>query len=69
MAKTKDVAQITASNLQDALVQLNFILQRFNDRLDALEGIRGEFDTDAGATIAGHAKVYDDNDNLIHSFE
>ena len=41
MTRSRDNVQISAGSLDDALAQLNFILQRFNDRLDALEGIRG----------------------------
>ena len=67
MTRSRDSVNISASTLEDAVSQLNFILQRFNDRLDKLEGLRDSFETEDGASIKGYARVYDEDDNLVHS--
>ena len=71
MAKSKDSNQIVASDLQEAIGQLNFILARLSDRIDKLEGIRdsfrsrddGQFD---GSLQSGSFTVYDTDDTLLH---
>lgn len=71
MPKTRDNSQISASTLPEAISQMNFILQRFNDRLDKIEGLRDAFEAQAGADFQGTVttetvKVKDD-DVDIHS--
>jgi hypothetical protein len=41
MAKTRDNYQITGSTVEELKRSLNFMLQRFADRMDKIEGIRG----------------------------
>ena len=75
MAKSRDSVLVTGSSLEEILSNLNFILQRFNDRLDALEGLRGNFATESDSsvtgnlTVTGDTRVHDDDGNLIHSMQ
>lgn len=64
MPKSRDNAQIAATNFDDLLVQLNFILQRFNDRLDKLEGLRSSFETEGGGAFKGRVTITDDGTEL-----
>lgn len=41
MAKTRDNYQVTGTTVEEIKRSLNFILQRFADRIDKMEGIRG----------------------------
>jgi hypothetical protein len=41
VAKTRDNYQVTGRTVEDLTRGLNFILQRFADRMDKMEGIRG----------------------------
>lgn len=41
MAKTRDNYQVTGRTVDEITRNLNFILQRFADRMDKIEGIRG----------------------------
>ena len=53
MAKTRDSNQITSTDLQGVVVQLNFLLQRLSDRIDKLEGLRDTFVTSDDASVEG----------------
>ncbi len=72
MPKSRDVNQISATSLEDLQNQLNFILQRFSDRLDKLEGIRDSFATESGgsfgeAVAAPSFEVADEDSETIHA--
>lgn len=72
MARSRDANYIAATSLEDFQGQLNFILQRLNDRLDKLEGIRDDFESDQGGTFAGPVTatamtISDDNETTIHA--
>ena len=74
MAKSKDSVQITAQSLDELKVQLQFILQRFVDRLDGIEGLRGDLEslgsgTFEGSISANSVVVNDDDGETIHSME
>ena len=74
MPATKENYQITATDLGGLIMRLNSILSRISDRLDKLEGLRGELETASGTFTGdvitkGGVLVNDSNDNLIHSME
>jgi len=56
MTKTRDNYQITATTVPELVRTLNFLLQRFADRIDKIEGIRG---------TASIESDLDMNDNLV----
>lgn len=62
---TRENYMLTASTLPELVTQLNFFLQRFADRLDKLEGIRGGADITTSSNIV----VTDSDDETIHSLE
>jgi hypothetical protein len=62
---TRELYQISATTLEGLVRELNFILQRQADRLDKLEGIRGDTDV----TVSGNITVTDEDDATIHSLE
>jgi len=41
MPKARDNYQVTATALPELITNLNFLFQRFADRMDKIEGIRG----------------------------
>lgn len=41
MAQTRDNYQITGNSIPEIVTNLNFLLQRFADRMDKIEGLRG----------------------------
>ena len=63
MSKTRENYQLSASNVYELVAQLNFILQRISDRLDKIEGLRGE------SEVEQVLKVNDADGNNIHSLE
>jgi carbonic anhydrase/acetyltransferase-like protein (isoleucine patch superfamily) len=72
MAKTRDSYLLTARTVDELARNLNFLLQRFADRIDRIEGIRGtasiESDLDMNSnrlTEVGAAS--DESDALILS--
>ena len=72
MAKSRDANYVAAQDIPGLIQQLNFILPRLSDRLDKLEGIRDEFESDQGGTFAGPVAatsmtIADDNETTIHS--
>ena len=74
MPITKENYQVSATDLQGLISRLNSILSRLSDRLDKLEGLRGELETASGTftgdvTTKGDVKVFDSDNNLIHSVE
>ena len=74
MAVTKENYQVTATDLNGMVLRLNSILSRLSDRLDKLEGLRGELETASGTftgdvTTDGSVLVNDSDDNRIHSME
>ena len=73
MPTTKENYQITATDLNGLLLRLNSIFSRVADRLDKLEGLRGELETASG-TFSGDVEtkgvvVKDSDGNLIHSIK
>jgi hypothetical protein len=62
---TRELYQVTATDVPGLVRELNFIFQRLADRLDKLEGIRGGSDL----TVNGDVTVNDDSDEVIHSLE
>ena len=74
MPITKENYQVTATDLNGMVLRLNSILSRLSDRLDKLEGLRGELETASGTftgdvTTKGNVLVKDSDDNQIHSME
>lgn len=73
-ARSRDSSLIVATEIGELIGQLNFILQRMNDRLDKLEGLRDEFDSQSGGNFEGgltaHSmSIHDDSDGTeLHSF-
>jgi hypothetical protein len=55
-SRTRDNYQVTGNTVPEILMSLNFLLQRFADRIDRLEGIRGT------ASIESNLEM---NDNQI----
>lgn len=74
MAKSREVYLITGNDLESIKRQLNTLLSRFVDRLDKLEGLRGELETESGTfggdiTANADLVVNDDDGNVIHALE
>ena len=74
MARTREVYIVTGGDLEAIKRQLNGYLTRLADRMDKLEGLRGELETESGTfdgdvTANADVLVNDDNGNLIHSME
>lgn len=72
---TKETYQVAAQTLPEALARLNFIFARLADRLDKIEGLRGELETE-GATFGSDIAVEnaavlvnDEDGKVIHSLE
>ena len=63
MPKTKSNYQVPGASSE-----LNFILARIADRLDKLEGIRGNAEIE-GTLSSGPIEVSDEDENIIHSME
>ncbi len=73
MAISKENYQISTTDPQGMLLRINSILSSISDRLDKLEGFRGELETASG-TFSGAVKTEDsvlvtDSDIVIHSME
>lgn len=72
MAQTKDSLRVSSTVDPSLANQLNFVLARIADRLDKLEGLRGELETASGefsgAVTAESVSVSDDTITL-HSME
>jgi len=72
MPTTRENYQITATEISGLVFRLNSILTRISDRLDKIEGLRTELETESG-TFAGDVKttsgvvVSDSSDNTLHS--
>lgn len=73
MAESREVYLITGNDLESVKRQLNSYLTRLADRIDKLEGLRGELETAAG-TFAGDVTVNesavlvkDENETVLHS--
>jgi hypothetical protein len=61
---------ISAQTAPDLARELNFVFQRIADRLDKIEGIRGDSAIDGSVSVSGGPLyVYDADGNLIHSTE
>ena len=67
MPKSRDNSQITSADWESARVELNFLLQRINDRLDAMEGLRGSLQSESGGSFQGRVVVTDDDGTELHS--
>ncbi len=73
MSITKENYQINATEMNGLTLRLNSVLARIADRLDKLEGFRGELETASGTfngTVTSKAiSVNDSNNQQIHSME
>ena len=72
MAISKENYQITTTDPQGMILRLNSIFSSIADRLDKLEGFRGELETASGTfsgdiTTEGNVVVTDEDDNTLHS--
>lgn len=72
MARSRDASHVAATDIGELVVQLNFILQRINDRIDKLEGIRESFDSQSGGNFEGVVTarsivLHDETVTEIHS--
>ncbi len=67
MGITKENYQISTTDPQGMLLRINSVMSSISDRLDKLEGFRGELETASG-TFSGPI-VVNDNDTKIHSME
>jgi hypothetical protein len=72
---TKETYQIAGNSLSEVINRLNFVLARIADRLDKIEGLRGELETE-GATLGGDLlieqssiQIKDEDDAVVHSLE
>lgn len=70
---TKETYQVTGTDLNGVLLRINSVMARIADRLDKLEGFRGELETASG-TFTGDITttgviVNDDDDRKLHSME
>lgn len=73
MAISKENYQVTTTDPQGMLLRINSIFSSISDRLDKLEGFRGELETASG-TFSGDVKtpkvsVIDSNDTEIQAME
>lgn len=73
MAITKENYQVTTTDPQGMILRINTILASISDRLDKLEGFRGELETASG-TFSGDIKTkgdvfVSDDVGTIHSME
>lgn len=74
MANSREIYLITGNDLESIKRQLNGYLSRLADRVDKLEGLRGELETESG-TFAGDITanadviVNDERGEKIHSME
>ena len=73
MAISKENYQITTTDPQGMLSRINSIFSSISDRLDKLEGFRGELETASG-TFTGDVdgktlKVTDSNNTKIQAME
>ena len=63
---TRESYQVNGNALADVVARLNFILARISDRLDKIEGIRGDAEIE-GELRSGPITVTDSDDETIHS--
>lgn len=73
MAISKENYQISTTDPQGMLLRINSIMSSISDRLDKLEGFRGQLETASG-TFSGPIKTEDsvsvtDKDIVLHSME
>lgn len=73
MAISKENYQIATTDPQGMLLRINSIMSSISDRLDKLEGFRGELETASG-TFSGPIETKDsvrviDKDITLHSME
>jgi len=73
MAISKENYQVTTTDPQGMLLRINSIFSSIADRLDKLEGLRGELETASG-TFSGDIEtkgvvVKDSEGTLIHSIK
>jgi hypothetical protein len=57
MPKARDNYTVTGSTVEELSRSLNFLLQRFADRMDKIEGIRGTAAMDSDLDMNGHRAV------------
>lgn len=73
MAISKENYQVTTTDPQGMLLRINSILSSIADRLDKLEGFRGELETASGTfdgdVNATKVLVADSNNTTIQSME
>lgn len=54
MSKSRDSFILTAQTVPELVQQLNFLLQRWNDRIDKIEGIRGTATIESDLNMSDH---------------
>jgi hypothetical protein len=74
VARTKDSYQLSGNSIPEITNRLNFFLARISERLDRIEGLRGNLETQAGTfdgdiTANSDVLVNDEDGALIHSLE
>jgi hypothetical protein len=80
MPTTKENYQIQATDMNGLVMRLNSALARISDRLDKIEGLRGELETESGTfggnvvsagSVTGKSVVVNDADSEtpLHSME
>lgn len=71
MPKAREFYLVTGNTVQEIKTQLNGFLSRLADRVDKIEGLRGELETESGTfqgdVTAPAVAVTDDSDTEIHS--
>jgi hypothetical protein len=74
MPRSREVYLITGTTVDAVKTQLNTFLSRLSDRIDKIEGLRGELETQSGTfsgpvTSEDSVRVNDPDGNLVHSLE
>ena len=73
MSITKENYQINATDMSGLVLRLNSIMARLSDRLDKLEGFRGELETASGtfsgSVVSESLSVNDSTNTQIHAME
>lgn len=62
MAISKESYFITSTNIEELVTSMNFILSRISDRLDKIEGLRGN------STVSNSLDILGSDENIVHGF-
>lgn len=67
---SREFYRVSGNSIEDVIRTMNVALQRIADRLDKLEGIRGQTSfVGEGLDVDGAVSISDEDDNVIHSME